>query len=125
MLSGRRDEAAATAFSMKAIGKNGWPDKVDIDKSGSNTAGQFNMNFLLVMCGWCWLITFRRTKVLNKIIEQDHRFIKKLTRPLQTFKSLNSAAATLAGTEVAHTIRKGQFNQSELSGFGQFAALAE
>ena len=36
------------------------------------------------------------------IIEQDHRFIKKLTRPMQTFKSLNSASATLAGIEVAH-----------------------
>jgi transposase-like protein len=37
---------------MKAIGNNGWPDKVVIDKSGSNTAALFNMNCLLVMCGW-------------------------------------------------------------------------
>lgn len=125
MLSGLRDEAAAIAFFMKAIGNNGWPDKVDIDKRGSNTAGQFNMNCLLVMCGWCWLITFRRAKVLNKIIEQDHRFIKKLTRPIQTFKSLNSAAATVAGIDVAHMIQKGQFDQGEKIGFKQFAALAE
>lgn len=60
----------------------------------------------------------------NNIIEQDHRFIKKLTRPMQTFKSLNSASATLAGIEVAHMIRKGQFDGSEKSGFAQFAALA-
>jgi putative transposase len=124
MLSERRDEAAATAFFVKAIGKNGWPDKVVTDKSGSNTAGLFNMNCLLVLCGWCWLITLRRTKYLNNIIEQDHRFIKKLTRPMQTFKSLKSASATLAGIEVAHMIRKGQFDQSEQSGFAQFAALA-
>ena len=84
----------------------------------------FNMNCLLVMCGWCWLITVRRTKYLNNIIEQDHRFIKKLTRPMQTFKSLNSAAATLTGIEVAHMIRKGQLDQAEESGFAQFAALA-
>jgi len=58
------------------------------------------------------------------IIEQDHRFIKKLTRPMQTFTSLNSASATLAGIEVAHMIRKGQFDHSEQSGFAQFAALA-
>ena len=50
--------------------------------------------------------------------------MKKLTRPMQTFKSFNSAAATLAGIEVAHMIRKGQFDQSEQSGFAQFAALA-
>lgn len=95
-----------------------------IDKSGSNTAGLFNMNSLLVMCGWCWLITVRRKKYLNNIIEQDHRFIKKLTRPMQTFKSFNSASATLAGIEVAHMIRKGQFRQAGQSGFAQFAALA-
>lgn len=124
MLSERRDEAAATAFFVKAVGINGWPEKVVIDKSESNTAGLFNMNCLLVMSGWCWLITVRRTKHLNNIIEQGHRFIKKLTRPMQTFKSLNSAAATLAGIKVAHMIRKGQFDQSAQSGFAQFAALA-
>jgi len=43
---------------------------------------------------------------------------------MQTFKSLNSASATLAGIEVAHMIRKGQFDHSELSGFAQFATLA-
>lgn len=46
MLSERRDETAATAFFVKAIGNNGGPDKVVIDKSGSNTAGLFNMNCL-------------------------------------------------------------------------------
>jgi putative transposase len=122
MLSERRDEA--TAFLIKAIGNNGWPDKVVIDKSGSNTASLFNMNCLLVMFGWCWLITVRRTKYLNNIIEQDHRSIKKLTRPMQTFKSLRSASATLAGIEVAHMVQKGQFDLPEKSGFAQFAALA-
>jgi len=106
MLSERRDEAAATAFFVKAIGNNGWPEKVVIDRSGSNTAGLFNMNCLLVMCGWCWLITVRRTDTM------------------QTFKSLNSASATLAGIEIAHMIRKGQFDLPEKSGFAQFAALA-
>tara|TARA_R110002049_G_scaffold267817_2_gene444292 strand:+ start:454 stop:831 length:378 start_codon:yes stop_codon:yes gene_type:complete len=124
MLSERRDEAAATAFFVKAIGNNGWPDKVVIDKSGSNAAGLFNMNCLLVMHNWCWLIEVQQVKYLNNIIEQDHRFVKKLTRPMQTFKSLNSASATLAGIEVAHMIRKSQFDPSAQSGFAQFAALA-
>ncbi len=124
MLSERRDEAAATAVFVKAVGNNGWLDKVVIDKSGSNTAGLFNMNCLLVMCGWYRLISVRRTKYFNNIIEQGHHFIKKLTRPIQTYKSLNSASATLARIEVAHMIRKGQFDQSEQSGFAQFAALA-
>lgn len=124
MLSERRDEAAATAFFAKAIGNNGWPEKVVIDKSGSNAVGLFNMNCLLVMNSWCWLIDVLQVKYLNNIIEQDHRSIKRITRPMQTFKSLNSAAATLAGIEVAHMIRKGQFDRSGLSGFAQFAELA-
>lgn len=112
ILSERRDEAAATAFFIKAIGNNGWPDKVVIDKSASNTVGLFNMNCLLVMRNWCCLIEVLHVTYLNNIVEQDHRFIKKLTQPMQTFKSLNSASATLAGIEVAHMIRKGQFDQS-------------
>lgn len=125
MLSERRDEAAATAFFTKAIARNSWPEKVVIDKSESNAAGLFNMNCQLVMNNWCWLIDVLQVKYLNNIIEQDHRFIKKITRPMQTFKSFNSAAATLAGIEVAHMIRKGQFQRPGLSGFEQFAALAE
>ncbi|WVX51393.1 IS6 family transposase ISPmar1 [Roseobacter fucihabitans] len=80
MLSERRDEAAATAFFAKVIASNGWPDKVFIDKSGSNAVGLFNMNCLLVMHNWCWLIEILQVKYLNNIIEQDHRFIKKITR---------------------------------------------
>ena len=49
MLSERRDEAAATAFFAKIIASSGRPDTVVIDKSGSNAAGLFNMNCLLVM----------------------------------------------------------------------------
>lgn len=124
MLSERRDEAAATAIFAKRIARNGWPDKVAIDKSGSNVAGLFNMNCLLAMSNWCWLIDVLQVKYLNNIIEQDHRFIKKITRPMQTFKSFTSATATLAGIEVAHMIRKGQFDQTGLSGFAQFAELA-
>ena len=124
MLSERRDEAAATAFFVKTIANNGWPEKVVIDKSGSNAAGLFNMNYLLVLQSWCWLIEVLQVKYLNNIIEQDHRFIKKITRPIQTFKSFNSAAATLAGIETAHMIRKGQIDRLGLSGFEQFAELA-
>jgi putative transposase len=108
MLSERRDEAAATAFFAKVIAGNGWPDKVVIDKSGSNAAGLFNMNCLLVMRYWCWLFDVPQVKYLNKIIEQDHRCSKKITRPIQAFKS---AEATLAGIEVAHMIRKGHIDR--------------
>ena len=56
MLSEKCGEAAATAFFARAIGNNGFPDRVVIDKSGANLAGLENMNFLLILNGWCWLI---------------------------------------------------------------------
>lgn len=124
MLSERRDEAAATAFFARAIGNNGFPDRVVIDKSGANLAGLQNMNCMLLLNGWFWLIEVLQVKYLNNIIEQDHRFIKKLTRQMKGFKSFNSASATLDGIEVAHMIRKQQFETSGQSLFQQFAALA-
>ena len=63
-------------------------------------------------------------KYLNNIVEQDHRFIKKITRPMKGFKAFHSAAATLQGIEVAHMIRKKQFGPTDLSPFKQFKALA-
>jgi putative transposase len=108
MLSEERDEAAATAFFVKVIETNGWPEKVVIDKSGANLAGLTNMNLLLILHGWYFLIEILQVKYLNNIIEQDHRFIKKITRPMLGFKALQSARATLAGIEAAHMIRKGQ-----------------
>ena len=82
------------------------------------------MNCLLVLNGWYWLIEILQVNYLNNIIEQGHRFIKKLTRQMKAFKSFNSAAATLEGLEVAHMIRKQQLDKSGHSAFQQFAALA-
>lgn len=124
MLSETRDEAAATRFFARTIRNNGWPDRVVIDKSGANAAGLDNMNMLLVLSGWCWLIEVLQVKYLNNIVEQDHRFIKRITRQMMGFKSFVSAQATLAGIEVAHMIRKGQLGVCGKSAFQQFKELA-
>ena len=124
MLSEARDEAAATRFFARTIRNNGWPDRVVIDKSGANAAGLENMNLLLLLSGWCWLIEVLQVKYLNNIIEQDHRFIKRITRQMKGFKSFASAQATLAGIETAHMIRKGQLAGRGESAFQQFKALA-
>ena len=51
MLSEKRAEAAATAFFARTISKNGFPDRVVIDKSGANLAGLENMNCMLILNG--------------------------------------------------------------------------
>jgi putative transposase len=53
-------------------------------------------------------IELRQIKYLNNIVEQDHRAIKRLIRPMLGFKSFRSAAVTLTGIELMHMIRKGQ-----------------
>ncbi|MGB0506971.1 MAG: hypothetical protein ACPGGK_12315, partial [Pikeienuella sp.] len=54
----------------------------------------------------------------------DHRFIKRVTRPMLGFKVFHFAAANLVGIETAHLIRKRQIGQSDVSPFKQFADLA-
>ena len=124
LLSEKRDEAAATAFFAKVIERNGWPEKVVIDKSGANLAGLRNVNLLFVMHGGYRLIEVLQVKYLNNIIEQDHRFIKKLTRPMLGFKALHSAQATIAGIEAAHMIREGQVANDNRTPFQIFAEFA-
>ena len=123
-LSGHRNEDAATTFFTRTLGNNGIPEKVVIDKSRANLAGLKNMNILLMLNGRFRFIDILQVKYLNNIIEQDHRFIKKITRPMKGFKAFHSASATLEGIEVAHMIRKNQFASKGQCPFQQFANLA-
>ena len=124
MLSERRNKAAARRFFKRAIGSNGVPDRVVIDKSGANLAGLESVNVILKFTGSGSTIKILQVKYLNNIIEQDHRFIKRITRPMLGFKAFHSADATLAGIETAHMIRKGQLDANGLTAFQQFAELA-
>jgi IS6 family transposase len=50
----------------------------------------------------------RQVKYLNNVVEQDHRNIKRITKPMIGLKSFNSARKTLRGIEAMSMIRKGQ-----------------
>ncbi|CAD6560939.1 hypothetical protein LMG28727_07287 [Paraburkholderia kirstenboschensis] len=56
----------------------------------------------------------RSSKYLNNLIEQDHRHIKSRTNVMLGFKRLRNSAITLAGIELMHRIRKGQFDLAKL-----------
>src|SRR5437763_11297475 len=49
----------------------------------------------------------RQVKYLNNIVEQDHRFIKRLVKPGMGFFSFETAGRTLQGYEVMNMMRKG------------------
>ena len=68
-----------------------------------------------------------QVKYLNNIVEQDHRAIKRVTKPMLNFKSFRAAKCVLAGIELMHMIRKGQLllqGSIKLSFADQFYALA-
>ena len=122
LLTARRDKAAAVRFFEKAMKASGVPEKVTMDKSGANKAAMDEINGR----GETPIIV-RQVKYLNNIVEQDHRFVKHITKPMLNFKSFRAARNVLAGIELMHMIRKGQLllkGCSELSFADQFYALA-
>jgi DDE domain len=50
----------------------------------------------------------RQVKYLNNLVEQDHRFIKRLVKPGLGFFALETAWRRLQGYEAMHMIRKGE-----------------
>lgn len=104
-LRAKRDTCAAKAFFRKAFKESGRPDKITVDKSGSNKAAldSFNKDVLEED-----KIEIRQIKYLNNLVEQDHRFIKKRTRPSLGFKNFQSAKATISGIENIRMVQKGQ-----------------
>ena len=47
-------------------------------------------------------------KDLNNIVEQDHRAVTRITKPMMGFKSFRAAYDVQAGIELMHMIRKGR-----------------
>src|SRR5450759_441845 len=121
LLTAKRDKAAARRFLERAINLHNVPEKITIDKSSANTAAIES-----VKADACVDILMRQNKYLNNIVEQDHRAIKRVTRPMLGFKSFWSARIVIVGIETMHMIRKGQLNcpaESTASAADQFLSL--
>jgi len=103
LLTEHRDEEAALRFLKKAIRRHGVPEKITIDGSAANEAAIKSYNEEHGTA-----IAIRKVKYLNNIVEQDHRAVKRVTRPMLGFKSFEAAQDTLVGIELMHMIRKKQ-----------------
>ena len=122
LLRAHRDVVAARQFFEGAIDLHGVPEKITIDKSGSNTAA---IQSIRVDSGVD--IELRQSKYLNNIVEQDHRAIKRIVRPMLGFKTFRCARTLIAGIETMHMIRKGQLQCPDgqaSSAAGKFYSLA-
>jgi len=122
LLRAHRDYAAARHFLERAIDLHGVPEKITIDKSGANMAAIEG-----IRAGSGADIGLRQSKYVNNIVEQDHRAIKRIVRPMMGFKAFRCARIILAGIETMHMIKKGQLQRPKvkaLSAASQFYSLA-
>jgi putative transposase len=103
LLRARRNKAAAQRYFEKSIQQNGVPETVTIDKSGANLAALHAVNAERDSP-----IKIRQVKYLNNVVEQDHRAIKRIIRPMLGFKDFRCARVILSGIEIMHMIAKGQ-----------------
>src|SRR5438445_2075969 len=103
LLTEQRDEHAAKRFLTKAIRRHGVPEKITIDGSAAHEAALKSDN-----AAHGTAIDIRQSKSLNHIVEQDHRGVKRVTRPMLGCKSFDAAQDTLVGIELMHMIKKRQ-----------------
>ncbi|MDQ1850787.1 IS6 family transposase [Gemmobacter fulvus] len=122
--SGRPDLPTARRFFKLTTGTNGVPVRGVIDKGCANLAGLMAVNEILKITGAGRIGTIRQIKDLSYVLEQAHRFIKRIIGLTMGLKAFHFAAATLSGFHVAPMIRKKQFPDKGISAFRQFAALA-
>ena len=99
----QRDEEAALRFLKKAIRRHGGPEQLTIDGSAAHEAAIKSYN-----AAHGTTIAIRQIKYLNHIVEQDHRGVKRVTRPMLGLKSFEAAQGTLVGIALMHMIKTRQ-----------------
>jgi transposase-like protein len=111
LLTAQRDNEAALRFLKKAIRRNGVPETITIDGSEATAAAIKSYNE-----EHGTTIVIRQVKSLHNIVEQDHRGVKRVTRPMLGFKSFEAAQLILVGIELMHILRKRQMEDAGAQG---------
>jgi len=107
LLSTKRDGKAATRFFRKVLKAQHTqsPRVITVDKNAAYPVALKTLKADETIAAQTEL---RQSKYLNNVIEQDHRNIKCIVRPMIGFKSFNSARRTLSRIKAMNMIRKGQ-----------------
>jgi len=124
-LSPTRDGKAAKCFFLKTLAAShtSEPRVINVDK---NAAYPKAFNELKAEGRLPEVCELRQVKYLNNLIEQDHRSIKRLTKPGMGFFSFETAWRTLQGFEIMNMLRKGQVQGVEKGDvLGQIALVAK
>jgi IS6 family transposase len=107
MLSAKRDGKAAAHFFRKVLRSQHTqtPRVITVDKNAAYPVAMDKLKQDQTLKAETEL---RQSKYLNNRIEQDHRNIKRIVKPMMGFQSFNTVRRTLRGIEVMAMIRKGQ-----------------
>ncbi len=107
LLSPTRNAEAARRFLLKTLAAShtSEPRVINVDKNAAYPKAFNELKAVGIIPESCEL---RQVKYLNNMIEQDHRFIKRLTKPGMGFFSFETAWRTLQGYEMMNMMRKGQ-----------------
>jgi transposase-like protein len=123
LLTEHRDTEAALRVLTQAIHRHGVPETITIDGSGANEAAIKRDHE-----AHGTHISIRQVKYLNNIVEQDHRAVKRVTRPMLGFKAFEAAQATLSGIELMPMLKNRQLmveaGNEGLTAAEQFSSLA-
>jgi transposase, IS6 family len=109
LLSPRRDAEAAKRFFAKTLAAPhiSTPRVITVDKNAAYPKAFKELKAEATIPDSCEL---RQSKYLNNLVEQDHRFIKRLVKLGMGFFSFETAWRTLQGYEAMHMLRKGQLH---------------
>ena len=107
LLSPTRDTQAAKRFFSKALNAahTVTPRVITVDKNAAYPKALNELKASHTIPPTCEL---RQVKYLNNVVEQDHRFIKRLVKPGLGFFAFETAWHILQGYEAMNMIRKRQ-----------------
>ncbi len=106
-LSAKRDGKAAARFFCKGLkaAHTQTPRVITVDKSAAYPVAVKALKADETLAAETEL---RQSQSMNTIIEQDHRNIKRLTKPMMRFGSFNTARRILRGIEAMSMICREQ-----------------
>jgi putative transposase len=98
------------------------PTTVTVDKSGATVVALQTIDTERKTP-----VRIRQKRYLDNLAEQDHRAMKRITKPMKGFRDYGCAPIILRGIAMMHRIRKGQMKMAQrslLSSAEQFYSLA-
>src|SRR5258708_30394617 len=104
--SGKIEENVAwPSLSGEIKDRRGAPRVINVDKNAAYPKAITELKASEILPA---SVELRQVKYLNNLIEQDHRFIKRLVKPGMGFFSFETAWRTLQAYDIMNMLRKGQ-----------------